>query len=198
MHALLAALMATTLQADTTWVHKGVHVAVHDGSNRHIEWEVVVPASVEDVWRAWTDPAELSTWAGPAAAVDLRVGGDWHIYFDPDAPPGERGGDASAILGFVPGRELRLAAGAPIEFPTVRRDKTEFIVRLDPVGFGHTRIHAIQTGWKAGDEWDRAFEAMAFANAEWLSWLHQRFTEGPIDWQKMMLEMPAPEDGNGS
>jgi uncharacterized protein YndB with AHSA1/START domain len=194
MHVLTAALVATALQADTTWVHKGVHVAVHDGPARYIEWEVVVPASMEEAWRAWTDPAELVTWAGPAAAVDLRLGGDWHIYFNPDAPPGERGGDASAILGFVPGRELRIAAGAPDEFPTVRREKTEFIVRLDPVGLGHTRIHAIQIGWKAGPEWDRAFEAMAFANAEWLSWLHRRFVDGPIDWEQMMMEMPAPEE----
>lgn len=186
-------LVAAALQADTTWVHAGVHVAVFEEAPRRIEWEVVVPGTTEAMWRAWTDAEELATWAGPAAAVDLRPGGDWHVYFDPSAPPGERGGDASAILGYVPGRELRLAAGAPRDFPTVRAEKTEFIVRIEPVGYGHVRMHAVQQGWKQGEEWDRAFAAMAHANAEWLSWLHRRFTDGPLDWTAMMQDFGPGE-----
>lgn len=188
-----AMLMAAALQADTTWVHKGVHVAVFEAEPRRIEWEVVVPTTMDAMWAAWTEADELATWAGPAAAVDLRPGGDWHIYFNPDAPPGERGGDASRILGYVPGREIRFAAGAPVEFPTVRAEKTEFIVQIEPIGYGHVRVLAIQQGWKQGDEWDRAFDTMAHANAEWLSWLHRRFTEGPLDWEKMMQEFAPPE-----
>ena len=187
-----AMLVAAALQADTTWVHRGVYVAVHEDAPRHIEWEVVVPTTIDRMWKAWTDPEELATWAGPAAAVDLRPGGDWHIYFDPDAPPGERGGDASSVLGFVPGRELRLAAGAPVKFPSVRAERTELIVRIDPVGYGHVRVHAVQLGWKPGDEWDRAYRAMAHANAEWLSWLHRRYTAGPIDWAVMLGEFTTP------
>lgn len=175
---------APAASPDLAWTHKGVVVFVFEAPPRRAEWEVVVPASPRDVWRAWTEPAELATWAGPAAAVDLRPGGDWHIYFDPTAPEGERGGDASRIVDFVPGRELRLRAGAPREFPTVRREKTDFVVRLEPVGYGHTRILASQSGWKDGDEWDRAFRAITSANAEWLSWLLKRYVEGPIDWDR--------------
>lgn len=196
MMAAAAVLAATLLQADSTWVHQGVHVQTFDDGNRWIEWELVVPATMEEMWAAWTDPEAIATWAGPAAAVDLRIGGEWHVYFDPDAAPGERGSDANTVLGLVPGRELRIEAGAPREFPTVRAEKTEFIVRLDPVGFGHVRVHVVQAGWKRGDEWDRAFRTMAHANAEWLSWLHRRFTQGPIDWSRKMgdLETPAPPE----
>jgi uncharacterized protein YndB with AHSA1/START domain len=187
-----AMLLVAAINADTTWIHGGVFVAVFDEDQRRIEWEVIVPTTIGHMWRAWTDPVELATWAGPAAAVDLRPGGDWHIYFDPDAPPGERGGDASSILSFVAENELRLAAGAPLEFPTVRAEKTEFIVRMEPVGDGHVRLHAVQRGWKRGGEWDRAFRAMAHANAEWLNWLHRRFTKGPIDWASMVREFTPP------
>jgi uncharacterized protein YndB with AHSA1/START domain len=46
-----------------------------------------IPASPERVFRAWTDPGELTTWIGPegveviGAEVDLRVGGDYRVAF---------------------------------------------------------------------------------------------------------------------
>lgn len=47
----------------------------------------IFDAPREDVFRAWTDPAELSAWFGPADVdvprdkvhVDLRVGGRWEL-----------------------------------------------------------------------------------------------------------------------
>jgi hypothetical protein len=41
-----------------------------------------------------------------------------------------------------------------------------------------------QTGWKDGDEWDRAYEYLTAGNAELLATLHRRFVSGPIDWSK--------------
>lgn len=178
-----------------TWIHAGVRVSCHPGDPRHLEWELVVPAEIDDVWAAWVEAEALATWGGPGATVDLRPGGDWHVYFYPDAPPGERGGDANVVTSFVPSRELRLRAGAPREFPVVRAEKTDLSVRLDPVGFGHVRVHVMQTGWKQGAEWDRAFTTMAHANAEWLSWLHRRFTVGPMDWDRMTREFPRADVG---
>ena len=48
----------------------------------------VYPVACEKVWRAWTDPQALSSWFGPgdtqrveSAALDVRVGGSYHIRF---------------------------------------------------------------------------------------------------------------------
>jgi len=46
----------------------------------------------------------------------------------------------------------------------------------------------MQTDWKQGPEWDRAFATMAHANAEWMSWLHQRFTVGRMDGNRLTLQ----------
>ncbi len=36
------------------------------------------------LWRAITDPAEVTQWMGmPSARIDLRVGGDYHVDFNP-------------------------------------------------------------------------------------------------------------------
>ena len=63
------------------------------------------------------------------------------------------------------------------------------VVRLDPVWYGPVRVHA---GLEARGEWDRACRAMAHANAEWLSWLHRRYTACPIDWAVMLSEFTLP------
>lgn len=54
-------------------------------SHLSLETRRFVPASPERVFAAWTDPAELEKWWGPAnvrcisAEIDLRVGGRYRI-----------------------------------------------------------------------------------------------------------------------
>lgn len=173
---------------DSVWTANGVVVSRWDASDRALAWELAVPATIEEVWRAWTVPEAMTTWAAPGAHVDLRPGGRWEVWFCPECPPGERGSDANRILEIVPGERLVFEAGAPHRFPTVREEKTRFELRLEPVGEHHTLVRGIQTGWKEGEEWDRAFAYLADANATWLGWLHRRFTRGPIDWEAMRGE----------
>ena len=170
---------------DSAWVDRAVHVRTQWAPTMELHWELVVPAPIESVWAAWTEPHELIKWAAPGAAVDLRVGGVWEAHFNPDRPPGQRGSDANEILGVEPGRRLLLAAGAPEQYPTVRAEKTLFEVRLEQVGTHHTRIFVSQAGWRDGSEWEAAFRYLARANAEWLNWLHRRFVQGALDWAQM-------------
>lgn len=41
-----------------------------------IERRLELDADIDDVWRALTDPTELSGWFGDSASLDLKVGGD--------------------------------------------------------------------------------------------------------------------------
>lgn len=53
----------------------------------------VIPAPVDQVFAAWTDPARMSQWCAPDGAecagveVDLTVGGRYHLHMK--APDGE-------------------------------------------------------------------------------------------------------------
>jgi uncharacterized protein YndB with AHSA1/START domain len=140
-------------------------------------FEVRIPAKVGEVWRAFSTSDGLRTWLAPNAVADLRPQGEWTVHF----PGGSTGG--GTIVSFVPERELVLAAMAPDQFPTVRKERTtarfEFQVDGDA-----TRVRLTQTGWKTGKEWDDAYEYLATGNAQLLSTLLRRFTSGPIDWGK--------------
>ena len=63
-----------------------VHVVTSDDPKR-IDWDVVVPASLDAVWDAFTTQAGMTSWIAPGATVDLRSGGDWLVNF-PGAAPG--------------------------------------------------------------------------------------------------------------
>lgn len=47
---------------------------VTKSGERVLRIETVVPASTENVWKAWTAPQELSKWIAPVVAIDLKIG----------------------------------------------------------------------------------------------------------------------------
>jgi uncharacterized protein YndB with AHSA1/START domain len=140
-------------------------------------FEVLVPASRADVWRAFTTSEGLSTWLTPGAVTDLRSGGEWTAHF----PGGKTGG--GTILSFVPEQEVVMSAMAPEKFPTVRADRTTATFQFEAKGDA-TLVRLVQTGWKSGKEWDDAYEYLASGNAQLLETLKRRFVDGPLDWNK--------------
>ena len=149
---------------------------------RRLDFEVEVPAAADQVWEALSTSAGLTTWLAPEATVQLQAGGDWLVRF-----PGSSGGGGT-ILSFVPGARLELAALAPEAFPTVRRERTRAVFEIKGTG-QTTMLHLTQTGWKSGEEWDKAFEYLARGNCQLLNALHDRFVNGPTDWQPILKKM---------
>ena len=151
---------------------------------RQLVIELEVPAPVSEVWKAFATSDGLSTWLFPHATVDLKPGGDWLVHF----PGGSTGG--GTIVSFVAEKELVISALAPDKFPQVRETRTRAVFQFEPRG-NSTVVRLTQTGWKSGDEWTRAYAYLAAGNAELLATLHQRFVNGPTDWEKAMANSKA-------
>jgi uncharacterized protein YndB with AHSA1/START domain len=142
-----------------------------------LQFEVTVPGSIDDVWKAFTTPEGLATWLSRDTRVELRPGGDWLAVF----PSSTAGG---TIVSFTPKQTLVIAALAPDQFPTVRATRTTALFEFQTSGPASTRVTLTQSGWKSGTEWDAAYEYLAKGNAELLTQLHHRFIAGPINWPK--------------
>jgi len=138
--------------------------------------EVPVPRSA--VWHAFATSDGLSTWLTPGAVVDLRPGGEWTAHF----PDGKTGG--GTIVSFVPEEEMVISAMAPEQFPAVRATRTRARFHFESRG-DYTLVQLEQTGWRSGEEWDKAYEYLFAGNAQLLATLHHRFVNGPIDWEKV-------------
>ncbi len=142
-----------------------------------LRFEVVVPASLDEVWTAFTTQAGRQSWLWKDARVDLGPGGDWMVQYTPTATGG------GTIVSLVPRAEVVMRARAPERFPTVRRERTTASFRFEVAGAA-TRVTLLQTGWQTGAEWDAASEYLAKGNAQLLTQLRERFVSGPIDWSK--------------
>jgi uncharacterized protein YndB with AHSA1/START domain len=165
------------LAAATAFAQSPVKVVKQATPEKALILEVTVPAPRAAVWQAFATSAGLSTWLTPGAVVDLRKGGEWTAHY----PGGKTGG--GTILSFVPEQEMILSAMAPEQFPTVRAERTT--VKFQFVASGKsTLVRWVQTGWKSGDEWDKACDYLARGNAQLLETLRRRFVSGPIDWAR--------------
>jgi uncharacterized protein YndB with AHSA1/START domain len=148
------------------------------GPEKALLFEVTLPASQDAVWTAFTTSEGLSTWLTPRAVVDLRVGGEWTAHF----PGGGTGG--GTILSFTPKHTLVMSAMAPETFPHVRAGRTTAAWEFTAIDANTTQLTLKQTGWKQGEEWDKAYDYLASGNAQLLQVLQRRFAKGPIDWAK--------------
>ena len=180
MIRLLSFVMAAALGAQTT----PVTVQKLTSPQKALRFEVIVPASIDAVWEAFSTPAGLKTWLWSDVRVDLKPGGDWLVLFPGRAgsPPSTGGG---TIVSFVPRQRLEVRALAPERFPTVRQQRTTAVFEFERVTSQSTKVTLTQTGWKEGKEWDEAYEYLAAGNAELLAQLFARFTSGPIDWTRI-------------
>lgn len=173
-------LFALTLQAPAPAAPPPSPVAVTRIAvpEKALQFEVVVPGSIDDVWAAFTTAEGMATWLWRDVRVDLRKGGDWMVLY----PGGKTGG--GTIVALEPKRSLTMTAMAPEQFPTVRETRTSARWTFEAASPTTTKVTLIQTGWKEGREWDDAYEYLATGNATLLRQLHRRFATGPIAWPK--------------
>jgi PTH1 family peptidyl-tRNA hydrolase len=163
---------------------------------RAVRKDVVVPATPEQVFDAFTTEEGARTFFAPDAHIELEVGGPYELWFDLDAPEGERGSEGCVVLAHERPRFVVFNWNAPPGIPTVRAGrKTRVEVRFDAAGAAEaadaadatdvgTRVRLTHTGWGRGPDWDEAF---AYFDGAWdvvLERLRARFTSGPIDWPR--------------
>ena len=172
--AILLATAALAVAAENT-----VTVQKIDKPEKALRFEVVVPAKLDAVWRAFTTKEGAQEWLWQDMSVDLREGGDWIVNY----PGGKTGG--GTIIAFEPMRSITMRAMAPEQFPEVRRVRTTAVFSFEGAESG-TKVTLLQTGWRGGKEWDDAYEYLAKGNAQLLNQLLYRFVNGPIGWEKAL------------
>jgi uncharacterized protein YndB with AHSA1/START domain len=156
---------------------------------RALDKEVLVAAPVEAVWDTWTTKAGVESIFAPEAEVDARVGGAFHIHFDPYGPPGMKGAGDSRFMGLQKPKMLSFDWNAPPSLPEARGQRTFVLVRLHDVDGRATRVSIHHTGWGDGGEWDKAYDYFDRAWGNVLGSLNKRFDSGPVDWTDWLARL---------
>ena len=166
-------------------------------AERAIDKEVVVTASPDQLWESWTTRQGVTAFFAPDAEVEPRVGGAFHIYFDPLAPPGSKGADDTHFMALVPKRMLSFDWNAPPSLPEARAQRTFVLVRLIPVDAATTRVTLHHTGWGDGGEWDQAYAYFDKAWSGVLAHLKRRYEQGPQDWTAWLKQLEQERAAEG-
>ena len=158
-------------------------------AERSIDKTIVVNATVDQVWEAWTTREGIVSFFAPDAKIDPKPGGAFQIYIDPDAPAGSRGADESRFMALQPKKMLSFDWNAPPHLPEARAQRTFVVLRFEPVGERQTRVTLHHTGWGDGGQWDQAYTYFQGAWDGVLGNLRRRFDQGPIDWTEWLAQL---------
>jgi uncharacterized protein YndB with AHSA1/START domain len=160
-------------------------------AERAIDKEVVVDATLDQAWAAWTTREGIVSFFAPDAVVDPRVGGAFHIHMDPGAAPGMKGADDMRFMALQPKKMLSFDWNAPPHLPEARAQRSFVVVRFAAVDAKTTRVSLHHTGWGDGGQWDQAY---AYFDKAWggvLANLKKRFEVGPHDWTEWLQQLEA-------
>ncbi len=123
-------------------------------SERTVEKVLELDVTVENVWSAITDPAELALWFGDEAELDLRPGGDAAMTWEDHGRYAMRVEDVDPPRRLVwswvhePGVAFEDAPATRVEWTLTPRDDGGTTLRLRETGF-RTDLHHRQNteGW---------------------------------------------------
>jgi uncharacterized protein YndB with AHSA1/START domain len=158
-------------------------------AERAVDKEVVIDATLDQAWDAWTTREGIVSFFAPDAKIEPRVGGAFQIYFNPLAESGMKGADDTRFMALQPKKMISYDWNAPPHLPDARKQRTFVIVRFEPVSEKQTRVSLHHVGWGDGDEWHKAFAYFDRAWGNVLGSLKKRFESGPQDWTEWMNQL---------
>ena len=144
-------------------------------AERSIDKEIVVPATLDASWAAWTTREGIISFFAPDAVVEAKVGGPFQIYINPFGAPGMKGADEMRFMAVQPKKMISFDWNAPPSLPEARAQRTFIIVRFAPVDDKNTRVTLHHTGWGDGGEWDKTYAYFDRAWGNVLDNLKKRF-----------------------
>ena len=138
-----------------------------EAGERILVHEVLIDASVDDVWRAHTTDEDWALWSSPQVEIDLRVGGTIRTHYDESATLGDPGTNTLHIVNYVPRRLLTLKADISENWPEVLKqdgDRLTNVILFEALGEERTRLTSYGIGYRDTPEYDNLMKFFIGAN----------------------------------
>ena len=145
----------------------------------------LIPASLAQVWEAFTTSEGLMTFAAPVVKLDLRIGGIWESSYNPQGEIPSPNNILNEILSFLPMEMFSIRIRrTPPGFPDPELGKRLWtVMRFTEVAAVQTRVEITMLGYHPGEKSSPVYQLFQRGNASVLSWLYERFTVGPRQWE---------------
>lgn len=143
--------------------------------------EIIVPATIDEVWETWTTTEGVKTFFSHTAKVDLRIGGPFEIYFLREGE--QRGSEDCKILSYLPKKMLSFEWNGTPAHGELRFIKTIVVLEFEELSDDEVRVTLTHHGWGDGENWTEVYDYFDKAWAYVLGNLKKRFEDGPLKWQ---------------
>ena len=159
----------------------------NDTEMRRVDVDIEVPASLREVWHAWTTNEGVQTFFARRTTVRLAVGAPFEMLFSEDAPTGQQGSEGCKFLSYLPYEMLSFTWNAPPQFTHARGHYTWVVVRFPELSPHRTKVRLTHLGWDQRiaefpahrDEWLRVQDYFSKAWVFVMDQLKKRFEDGP-------------------
>lgn len=150
-----------------------------------MRFSLEIHAPARAVWEQISSTTGCRDFFAPNATVRAVSGGEYELYFDPDAPPGEKGSEGMIVMGAEPDSMLSFSWNGPPSIPEIRKQQTfcAFYIHEE-----HDRcsVEFVNSGYGRGDSWQKAFDYFLSA---WgrivLPRLKYSLEHGAINWDNL-------------
>ncbi|MGH7244681.1 MAG: SRPBCC family protein [Phycisphaerales bacterium] len=115
-----------------------------------IDISTTVNAPAADVYKTFTTSAGWQKFLEAETAIDLRVGGPWEIYFNPETKIGSNG---CQVLSYVPNEMVSFSWNTPPKFADERAKRTWVVVTFADAGAGKTAVRLRHLGFTNEGKW---------------------------------------------
>lgn len=118
--------------------------------------EITIDASVDRIWKAYTDPEEWKKWVTPVVAMDFRINGTIRSHYNPNAAIGDKGTITIHILNYIPLKQITMQAEIADNFPDFMKGQEKnlySIVDFQRLGHTRTKVTLYGMGYRNETRW---------------------------------------------
>ena len=147
--------------------------------------EVILEATLEEVWNAFATEQGLTAWQIPVVQLDFRIGGSQQSHYNRNATIGDKGTITNNITNYVPMELITYKINLTEAFPKKSRNENQQlqeIIQFTEIGQGKVKVIGSMLGWGQGPEWRDIYSKFEKGNHWTYEQLFKRFTTGPVKW----------------
>lgn len=148
---------------------------------RVMKLSILIAASREAAWKAFTTTEGQRAWLAPVVDVDLRLGGRMEASYDPKAKIGDTTTIRQEILAYLP--EQMIAFHNVQAPPGFAHDdlfhQVVTVLMFEDAGVGRVRVTCAEVGYGNGKDWDQLYDFFRAGNAFVLEKMKAHLESGP-------------------
>jgi len=127
-------------------------------NTRDLVFELELNASVETVWKLWTEAKSLESWLTTEANVEAKLGGAYELFWDPSNHK-DNSTFGCKITAFNPRRLLGFEWRGPVPFADLMNVEplpTWVVLSFEAISVNKCHLHFRHSGWGEGERWSQA------------------------------------------